>query len=61
MQGVDALQDLLGLLQGTASLLRQGAEQVPLVADALATGVDGRRVVVVQGTMRQGRKVKVRI
>ena len=53
MQGVDALQDLLGLLQSAASLLRQGAKEVPLVADALATRVHGRGVVVVQGTVRE--------
>lgn len=49
VQDVDLLQDALGIVQRLATALSQGAQTVPLVADALTTRVYGDAVVVLKG------------
>ena len=48
MELVEFLQQSLGLVELRAPLRGEGAQPVPLVADALAARVDGGRVVVVE-------------
>lgn len=51
MQDVDLLQDALGLVQSGATALGEGTEAVPLIADALATGIHRHAVMVLQGAV----------
>lgn len=50
VQDVNLLENPLGVVQGLPAALRQGAQPVPLVAYALATGVHADAVVVLQST-----------
>lgn len=54
MKDVDLLEDALGVVELLATTLRESAEAVPLVADALATRVDRGAVVVLQGAGMEG-------
>jgi len=51
MQDVDLLKDALGLVQSGTPALGEGAQAVPLIADALAPGVHRHAVMVLQGAV----------
>lgn len=48
VQNIDLLQDTFGVVQRLTAALGESAKTVPLVADALATGIYADAVVIVQ-------------
>lgn len=48
VKNVDLLEDAFCIVQSLTATLSQGSQSVPLVADALATGVNTDTVVIIQ-------------